>query len=434
MTHQEAVTIFAKLKPGRRDALGAVLDRINADVEANELLPFESLDKVHFARFVLLDEAKDIQGRTITPSLVYASSVDAPARDHLRQLVEEHAEAMDRIFGACEGYPTPSKCSAETRLAYLRRHTISSNAFYVNTIGRSVQQVRDEARLRDAIQDFLDREAASLADQTPAEIRQAVRDFCSSDETLQWALKPARTPPLWWKVKERLRFYAILGGLVLLSPVLLIIALVLLLRVRYLEKRDARAGSLRLSAQPRGNLMNFEDHVVQNQFSAVGNIKPERTRHIMLRLLLRAVNFSCRHYFNSGDLGSVPLLGLHGVNTIHFARWIVVDEGRRVLFLSNYDGSLASYMDDFINKVAWGLNAVFSHGESYPETRWMVLDGANNEQEFKAFLQKHQIATQVWYSAYKDSTAQNIARNAEIRAGLAGSADGKDVERWTRQL
>lgn len=432
MTHQEAITVSAELKPGQRDDLGAVLEHINADVEANDLLPFASLDKVHFARFVLLDEAEDIQGRTITPSLVYASNVDAPASDHLHQLVEEYPEAIDQIFGECKGYPTPSTCSTETRLAYLRDHAISSNAFYVNTIGRSVEQVQEEAWLRDTIQDFLDREFASLAKQTPEDIYQAVREFCASDETLRWALKPARTPPLWWRVKERLRFYGISAGLVVLSPVLLPIALALLLGIRYQEKRDAPTGSLRLSAQPGD--MNFEDRAIQNPFSAVGNIKPGWLRHGVVRLLLRAVNFSCRHYFTRGDLGTVPLLGLHGVNTIHFARWIVVDEGRRVLFLSNYDGSLVSYMDDFINKVAWGLNAVFSNGESYPETRWMVLGGAKNEQEFKAFLQKHQISTQVWYTAYKDSTAQNIARNAEIRAGLAGSADETDVERWTRLL
>jgi hypothetical protein len=125
---------------------------------------------------------------------------------------------------------------------------------------------------------------------------------------------------------------------------------------------------------------------------------------------------------------------LHGVTTIHFAQWVVIDEGRRVLFMSNYDGSLSSYMDDFINKVAWGLNAVFSNGQSYPPTRWLVMDGANDEQAFKAFLQKHQIPTQVWYSAHKNSTAENLANNARIRAGLSGPGDPDAVERWAQQL
>ena len=65
-----------------------------------------------------------------------------------------------------------------------------------------------------------------------------------------------------------------------------------------------------------------------------------------------------RHVFNRGNLA--------GVKTIHFARWVFLDGKRRVFFASNYDGSLESYMDDFIDKIAWGLNIVFSNGFGYP--------------------------------------------------------------------
>jgi hypothetical protein len=64
----------------------------------------------------------------------------------------------------------------------------------------------------------------------------------------------------------------------------------------------------------------------------------------------------------------------------------------------------------------------------------LVLDGADDEQAFKAFLQKHQIPTQVWYSAYKNSTALNIANNARLRAGLRDGADVGETEQWARQL
>ena len=50
-----------------------------------------------------------------------------------------------------------------------------------------------------------------------------------------------------------------------------------------------------------------------------------------------------------------------------------------MLFLSNYDGSREAYMDDFINKVGWGLNIIFGNGFGYPRTRWMIFDGAKNE-------------------------------------------------------
>ena len=37
-------------------------------------------------------------------------------------------------------------------------------------------------------------------------------------------------------------------------------------------------------------------------------------------------------------------------------------------------------MDDFINKVGWGLNLLFSNGVGWPRTRWLVHGGARIEQ------------------------------------------------------
>jgi hypothetical protein len=91
-------------------------------------------------------------------------------------------------------------------------------------------------------------------------------------------------------------------------------------------------------------------------------------------------------------------------------------------------------MDDFIDKVAWGLNAVFSNGIGYPRTRWLVLDGASDEQAFKKFLRSYQVPTQLWYSAYDNLTNANIANNAAIRAGLAGPMSAEETERWLRRL
>jgi hypothetical protein len=93
-------------------------------------------------------------------------------------------------------------------------------------------------------------------------------------------------------------------------------------------------------------------------------------------------------------------------------------------------------MDEFIDKVAWGLNAVFSNGVGYPRTRWLVLDGANDERAFKAFLRHRQLATQLWYSAYDDLSAVNIENNAAIRAGLAGAEapTRNHAEAWLARL
>jgi hypothetical protein len=426
MPHQEAVTIRAWIRPDSIGALRTTLATIDADVEGNALVPFGSMPEVHFGRFVILDDAL-VNGSIVPASLVYASNVDAPSSAHLDALTS-FGTGLDEVWQHCDDYPVAGERTPATRLEYLNEHMIPTAAFYVNTVGRSVKQAREEAALRDALQVALDQKQGL---RTADDVMSAVRDHCRDDPTLCDMLMPAEGLSAEWRTNEVATIVqAILGGIVL-APFAIVIGIPWLLYLRRLEIRDATEPPLRLGEYRRGKLAIAEDHVVQNQFSAVGCVKPHWLRRLTLKVLLAAADFATRHHFNKGDLGTVPPLGLNGVDTIHFAQWIVLDDGYRVLFLSNYDGSLTSYMDDFINKVAWGLNAVFSHGENYPKTRWLVLDGASDEQNFKAFLQKHQIPTQAWYSGYKGSSALNLTNNAEIRAGLAGVSDSTD---WVMRL
>jgi len=88
-------------------------------------------------------------------------------------------------------------------------------------------------------------------------------------------------------------------------------------------------------------------------------------------------------------------------------------------------------MDDFINKVAYGLNLVFSNGVGYPRTSWLLLGGAKHEQPFKNYLRRHQVPTQVWYKAYPGLTAADLATNTMIREGLqSASMRENDARAW----
>ena len=89
-----------------------------------------------------------------------------------------------------------------------------------------------------------------------------------------------------------------------------------------------------------------------------------------------------------------------------------------MIFFSNYDGSVESYMDDFINKTGFGLNASFSNGIGYPKTNWLVMDGCTDERKYKEYLRRHTLPTQVWYKAYPGLTAIDLDRNTRIRQGI----------------
>jgi hypothetical protein len=166
----------------------------------------------------------------------------------------------------------------------------------------------------------------------------------------------------------------------------------------------------RVDSSYEQKLARLEDHDVANQFTAIGSVKPGLFRRWTATFLLWVLNWTTRHIYNRGHLARV--------STIHFARWVFLDQKRRMIFASNYDGSLESYMDDFINKVGWGLNLVFSNAIGYPRTNWLVLDGAKDEQRFKYTLRRHELATEVWYKAYPGLTAFDLKRNTLIRRGI----------------
>ncbi len=428
---QNPVTLRASLNAEQEAKLRETLKNISANVLRNETLPFGMFkDTLHFARLLILPGADhpDIYGS----SLVMLANVDGSVPDFLSELVMKAGRGLDDIFGACEGYPEASRRNYATRLVFLSEKLLPAQAYYVNTLGRGVKQILQEDQLRQSLQDFLQQmDVQSLS--SARALRKAVIDYVKKNPHLLWALAPAAQPSFWWKAKEQLRFVvlAFLGALVISWFWPLLLAWVVLLQSKEMKDQEERRRPplLRLT-----QLRAPEDVYVHNQFSAVGYLKPGIVRKTTVKVALAAVNLTLRHVFNQGDLAGVPLLGLEGVDTIHFARWVLIDDDRRLLFASNYDGSLESYMVDFVDKVAWGLNLVFSNGAGYPRSNWLVLDGAKNEQKFKDFLGNHQLDTDVWFTPYGHLTAVNIANNAAIRAGLQGEMNERQAQQWLARL
>lgn len=425
MTYQVALTIVAPVRPGAIDPLRQALARMADDPAGNALIPLGRLAGVHFARLVLLEPTRDLRGDPIPPSLIWMSDADAPLERHVEQLLEVAGAGLDEVFGHCEGYPEPGGRDRARRRAFLRAHTVQPQAVYVNTVGRTAAQVREERGLRDALEAFLDRSAGQWPGWDAAKVRQAIRTFVAGDAELRWALRPAAPPPLGWRLRQVLDAVRFPLLVLALSPLLLPAFPVWLWLLRRHEQADPAPHVAPAPAHEQA-LAELEDRGPQNQFSAVGFLKPGWFRLLTTLAVLRLVDFGARHLFNRGSLA--------GVKTIHFARWVMLDGRRRVIFASYYDGSLESYMDDFIDMVYWGLNAVFSNGVGYPKTRWLLLDGARDERAFKDYLRVHQVPTAVWYSAYPQLTARNLGNNAEIRRGLSGEMDAAAAERWLRRL
>jgi hypothetical protein len=423
--YQAALTIVAPVRAGAVDDLKRLLATMGDGVANGTVVDFGALSGVHFARLVVVDADTDEAGAPLPAHLVLLSDIDVPAERHLAELVETAGDGLDRVFGHCEGYPAGGERTARDRLDYLRRHVVKEQARYVNTTGRTAQQIRQEAELRDTIQAFLDGPDRDWSGREAGAVGRAVREFVARDPALAWARRPAERPGLAARLREWAHLVAVPIVLLPLLPFALVGAPIYAVVLRRHERRDA-APHVKPEEERVHELAALEDHVVQNPFMAVGQVKPGRFRRVTLIVVLFFINYATRHFFNRGNLA--------GVKTIHFARWVFLDDRRRMFFASNYDGSLESYMDDFIDKVAWGLNLVFSNGVGYPKTRWLVFGGARNELAFKDYLRRHQVPTRVWYSAYGELTALNVQQNERIRAGVNRDLSPDDERAWVQSL
>ena len=151
-------------------------------------------------------------------------------------------------------------------------------------------------------------------------------------------------------------------------------------------------------------------------------IKPGWFRLLTLKLVLTAIAYLAKTFFNKGKLG--------GISSIHYARWIIIDNGKRLLFFSNFDGSWESYLGDFVDKAAEGLTGIWSNSLHFPSTRFLLWKGARDEQRFKSWARSKQITTNVWYSAYPKLTVTNIANNRQIHDGLTHDLNESETKEW----
>ena len=420
MPYQRSLTIVAPVCEGAESDVETLLATMGDGVANGSVIDFGALDGVHFARLMMIPSDTDRDGARLPASVVLLSDFDVTVNAHLEQLAQTAGAGIDRVFGRCEDYPEGEPAGRD-RLDYLRRHVVEEAARYVNTTGRTVLQIRQESALRDAIEATLDDPARNRDGLDPGDVRGAVRELVAQDPELAGALEPAERPTLAERAREKVHLVAVPLLSLPLLPILLLVAPFWALLLRAHEKRD-KAPDVKPGEERVQMLAALEDHLVQNPFTAIGRVKPGRFRRWTLVVILFYLNYATRHFFNRGDLA--------GVKTIHFARWVFIDDKRRMFFASNYDGSLESYMDDFIDKVAWGLNLVFSNGVDYPRTSWLVRGGARDELAFKDYLRVHQVPTRVWYSAYGRLTALNIQQNERIRAGLRGG----DESTWVQSL
>lgn len=420
---QQIATYILPVEPTEVPGLERLLAEIAPDVGSASILPFASLARLHFASLVLFP--RDAEG--FGPVLVFETNIDGPLSDFLDDLLGLALPGLHRVLGHTAGYPGAAPADPETILAHLRAHLRTPSAYHIGNPGRTVARIKQEAALRAVFEtrlDALNRQASGPG--SPPEIRASLRQVVEADQA-RWSWVRALGPRLSRadQVVPKVRLYASAAIAVALAMLLLpvTVAAVVLLRVK--ERSDVPWDGLPSHDHLRDLGAAEDGSAIQNHMASIAIAKNGPFRRLVLRIALWLINLVARTS-TAGSLGGIP--------SIHYAHWSQIDDGRRLLFLSNFDGSWENYLDDFIDRASAGLTLIWSNTKQFPRTRYLVDGGARNGHDFKAVARAYQTRTDVWYSAYPDLTVQQIDRNSTIAEGVLQDLGAGAERAWLRNF
>ena len=103
---------------------------------------------------------------------------------------------------------------------------------------------------------------------------------------------------------------------------------------------------------------------------------------------------------------------IHDVGTLHQARYVLFDNGTRLLVATTFDGDWDVYIDDFAASYildAWDRFLI--HCEGYPDEGKASL----TVDEIKEFLTANQVTAADFYVDYPGVTTKEIKRRCALR-------------------
>jgi hypothetical protein len=414
---QKGLTLITPVLEGSHQSLHAELNQIKKELidEKSEL--FENIGSIHFARWILL-EPTELDGEKLNARLAFSSNYDDEHEEHIYALSSTAGAFIDRIYKFCEGYPALDSITAEQRRDYLVKWKIKNAAFYTGAPGRTLDQILKESSLREFLRNQLDGE--KWTGLNASSVHKSLKQKVLAQEEFLWTKEKAKLPAVNY-------FGLFLLGVVLLVLLVPILLWLLIIQLFY-ERKDVPLGLTpsQVSEPHIRKLEEYEDLTNQNQFTQVLVMKKGLPRRITLNGFLLFAKQLIANLFVTGKLMGIP--------TIHFARWVMIDGGRRMLFLSNFDGSWQQYLGDFIDKSGWGLTAIWSNSVGFPKTKFTFFDGAYDEEHFLAWSRYYEIPTQVWYSAYPHLSIKNIVNNSLIRQELMQNLNEKRAARFLNRF
>lgn len=140
-----------------------------------------------------------------------------------------------------------------------------------------------------------------------------------------------------------------------------------------------------------------------NGLTVLANIKPGKVEEVRAQ---------------AAHMAALPLHEILGPLTLHFARWVLVNNDTQFLYIAIFDTDFEQYTEDAIrifNSV--GMGSLFLNLEGFPE------DGMKNPEAFKKFVREHQQPSFLEYSEYEGVTVKEIKQALKVKQAFSDMLD-----------
>jgi hypothetical protein len=434
----QTLTVLAAIRPGEGARLREILRPIGDDIEGSRStgesgrvrIEFTRSRRIHFARFGILTDPDRGPG---CERLLYSATYDGDLDSHLAELISITSD-LDAIWGRCQAY---SGAAGFGR--FIKAHALEPEAFYIAFRDETVSHIQQAIALR---------RQAAIADSTtagpltsiPSRLESPSGDGNDVRRALEGGARAIdagvrrliRALPIVIDIVQVFVRYGVANAVYAARKTTASLDRYTL--IRWVNRLTSNRMPPRRSAYSSAPLDNCtapaplvpgdeipsgtdsqpaatfrEDAVTQNQLTLVTVVTPGQANRV--RAVMAAIDALAKRLTPPGSL--------IGVSTIHFVKWLVIDDGRRLMMVSDYDGSWESYIDEFAEMILSGLDAIWETAYGYPP------DGARDVPAFKRFLRSHQVPSEVFFSAYPEETVLNITNDLQVAGACAEAIGGQ---------
>jgi uncharacterized membrane protein YphA (DoxX/SURF4 family) len=410
LKRQFFLTVLVNIKPSEEAALRTILKTINDDPFDNPYMQFGRDGITHFARMVILKEQDSENG----PRMLFATNYNGYLDDYI-EAIANASPGLDQVWSKCEGYSP-----ADGFLAFVKKYSIANPVQYFGFPSARVEKVRLLFALRQRIQAFLDLECVSNFWMHPG-----VKPFL--DHLARFAGRPPWVYRLW--VWFSGLGPALVAGLraIFVPPLLNVVEAFGAIGMNYttFPRVEDTGGEPPIQRQYLAQRQALEDtynlrddQPKQNQMTLVAKVRPSRLLRLWLAILASPLV----------TVFAYPPGNIANVHTLHSFAFVVLDRGKRLVFMAFFDGSLENYLGDFLDKLIWGLDTFYNNCYDYPPGGMRQVD------TFVKWIYERNRAPSVFYSAYPEMTVEHILRDQQLIGPLASHFDRIAVDGWLQTL